>query len=195
MFAYNPIVEDRSGEIYATAMNNAAAANMAGLQDLGKGIASGIKATKQAVAMAVGGPAAASAVAAKDGGGDSGMLSSILESYSNRKMVEAKASSYDDIGKILQGGMFSNNPQASEAFSNIAKQKDPYQKVLAYEQIFDLLGPVSNAQMAQNRFGYSSSLANQQTAARNQVPANQAVPNQSAAMDVQGWAGRLKENR
>ena len=101
-------------------------------------------------------------------------IASIAGMYSDRKMAEAKASSYDDIGKILAGGMFSNNPEAAQAFSNIAKQKDPYKKTLAYEQIFDLLGPLSNAQMAQNRFGYSSELANQQAAARNQVPANKA---------------------
>lgn len=163
MFAYNPAIQDRSGEIIAEASNNAANIQAQSMMDFGQTIG--------------------------------GAISSLAGMYSDRKMMEAKASSYDDIGKILQGGMFSNNPQASEAFSNIAKQKDPYKKVLAYEGLFDLLGPISNAQMAQNRFGYSSSLANQQTAARNQVPANQAVPNQSAAMDVQGWAGRLKENR
>lgn len=142
MFAYNPTVNDRSGEILAQGIMQQNAIRASQQQELAGNI--------------------------------SDAIASIAGMYSDRKMAEAKASSYDDIGKILAGGMFSNNPEAAQAFSNIAKQKDPYKKTLAYEQIFDLLGPLSNAQMAQNRFGYSSELANQQAAARNQVPANKA---------------------
>ena len=80
-------------------------------------------------------------------------LAQIGEAYSERKQLEAKASSYDDIGKILNTAMFSNNPDAAAAFGNLQKEKDPRKKVMGYEQLFSLVGPMSNMMMAQGRMG------------------------------------------
>jgi len=80
-------------------------------------------------------------------------LAQIGEAYSQRKQLEAKASSYDDIGKILGTAMFSNNPDAMGALGNLQKEKDPRKKVMGYEQLFSLVGPMSNMMMAQGRMG------------------------------------------
>ena len=73
--------------------------------------------------------------------------------YAENKQLEAKASGYDDIGKILNTAMFSNNPDAAAAFGNLQKEKDPRKKVMGYEQLFSLVGPMSNMMMAQGRMG------------------------------------------
>ena len=82
-----------------------------------------------------------------------GGLQQLAGAYSENKQLEAKASSYDDIGKILNTAMFSQNPDAAAAFGNLQKEKDPRKKVMGYEQLFSLVGPMSNMMMAQGRMG------------------------------------------
>jgi hypothetical protein len=77
----------------------------------------------------------------------------IAGAYAENKQLEAKAGSYDDIGKILNTAMFKDNPDASAAFGNLQKEKDPRKKVMGYEQLFSLVGPMSNMMMAQGRMG------------------------------------------
>ena len=80
-------------------------------------------------------------------------LAQIGEAYSERKQLEAKASSYDDIGKILGTAMFSNNPDAMGALGNLQKEKDPRRKVMGYETLFGLVGPMGNYMMANRSSG------------------------------------------
>ena len=80
-------------------------------------------------------------------------IAGIAEAYAENKQLEAKASSYDDIGKILGTAMFSQNPDAMGALGNLQKEKDPRKKVMGYEQLFSLVGPMSNMMMAQGRLG------------------------------------------
>jgi hypothetical protein len=80
-------------------------------------------------------------------------LSDIADRYTERKELEAKASSYDDIGRIIGTAMFSENPDAMGALGNLQKEKDPRKKVMGYEQLFSLVGPMSNAMMAQRNAG------------------------------------------
>lgn len=82
-----------------------------------------------------------------------GGLQQLAGAYSENKQLEAKASSYDDIGKILNTAMFSQNPDAAAAFGNLQKEKDPRKKVMGYDQLFSLVGPMSNMMMAQGRLG------------------------------------------
>ena len=82
-----------------------------------------------------------------------GGLQQLAGAYSENKQLEAKASSYDDIGKILGTAMFSQNPDAMGALGNLQKEKDPRKKVMGYEQLFSLVGPMSNMMMAQGRMG------------------------------------------
>jgi hypothetical protein len=42
MFAYNPTVQDRSGELIAQGMNNASAMQMEGMQNFGQGLGQGL---------------------------------------------------------------------------------------------------------------------------------------------------------
>jgi hypothetical protein len=77
----------------------------------------------------------------------------VADAYAENKQLEAKAGSYDDIGKILNTAMFRDNPDASAAFGNLQKEKDPRKKVMGYEQLFSLVGPMSNMMMAQSRLG------------------------------------------
>ena len=81
----------------------------------------------------------------------------IADAYAENKQLEAKAGSYDDIGKILNTAMFKDNPDASAAFGNLQKEKDPRKKVMGYEQLFSLVGPMSNMMMAQGRMGLQQS--------------------------------------
>ena len=82
-----------------------------------------------------------------------GGLQQLAGAYSDNKQLEAKASSYDDIGKILNTAMFSQNPDAAAAFGNLQKEKDPRKKVMGYETLFGMVGPMSNMMMAQGRMG------------------------------------------
>ena len=82
-----------------------------------------------------------------------GALGQLAGAYSENRQLEAKASSYDDIGKILNTAMFSNNPDAAAAFGNLQKEKDPRKKVMGYEQLFSLVGPMSNMMMANRNSG------------------------------------------
>ena len=88
----------------------------------------------------------------------------IAGAYAENKQLEAKSGSYDDIGKILNTAMFSQNPDAAAAFGNLQKEKDPRKKVMGYEQLFSLVGPMSNMLMAQGRLGVQQ--AGQAQAAR-----------------------------
>ena len=80
-----------------------------------------------------------------------GALGQLAGAYSENRQLEAKASSYDDIGKILNTAMFKDNPDAAAAFGNLQKEKDARKKVMGYEQLFSMVGPMSNMMMAQGR--------------------------------------------
>jgi hypothetical protein len=77
----------------------------------------------------------------------------IADAYSKNKQLEAKAGSYDEVGKILGSAMFSNNPDAMDALKNLQKEKDARKKVMGYDQLFSVVGPMSNMMMAQGRMG------------------------------------------
>jgi hypothetical protein len=106
----------------------------------------------------------------------------IAGAYAENKQLEAKAGSYDDIGKILNTAMFRDNPDASAAFGNLQKEKDPRKKVMGYEQLFSLVGPMSNMMMAQGRMGVQQD--QQQLSARMPDLRNQA--NNTATVTGQG---------
>ena len=109
----------------------------------------------------------------------------IAGAYAENKQLEAKAGSYDDIGKILGTAMFSENPDAMGALGNLQKEKDPRKKVMGYEQLFSLVGPMSNFMMANQRIGVQQ--AGQAQAAR--MPG---VRNQAAAQaQVAAGQGRM----
>lgn len=82
-----------------------------------------------------------------------GALGQLAGAYSENRQLEAKASSYDDIGKILNTAMFKDNPDAAAAFGNLQKEKDARKKVMGYEALFSMVGPMSNMMMAQGRLG------------------------------------------
>ena len=109
----------------------------------------------------------------------------IAGAYAENKQLEAKAGSYDDIGKILNTAMFRDNPDASAAFGNLQKEKDPRKKVMGYEQLFSLVGPMSNMMMAQGRMGVQQD--QQQLSARMPDLRNQAA----AQAQVAGGQGRV----
>lgn len=82
-----------------------------------------------------------------------GALGQLAGAYSENRQLEAKASSYDDIGKILNTAMFKDNPDAAAAFGNLQKEKDARRKVMGYEALFSMVGPMSNMMMAQGNMG------------------------------------------
>lgn len=143
MFAYSPRTENRAGEIYmegqlasaemlADAERQAAEMRANAMLQFGQNVGAGIQSL---------------------GGSIGGGISDLANMYSENKQLEAKASSYDDIGKILGTAMFSQNPDAMGALGNLQKEKDPRKKVMGYEQLFSLVGPMSNMMMAQGRMG------------------------------------------
>jgi len=162
MFAYNPGVIDRSGEFLAQGMVGAAQANQQMYEQLGENVGGTIrKAGAAAAGFAMGGPAGAAM--AMQGGGERGgrggggapdsILSSIVGAYAENKAMETKAKSYDKIADILGSSMFSGNRGAMQAFADLRATEDPREKVMGYEQLFSMLGPMSNMMMAQNRLG------------------------------------------
>jgi hypothetical protein len=111
----------------------------------------------------------------------------IADAYAENKQLEAKAGSYDDIGKILNTAMFKDNPDASAAFGNLQKEKDPRKKVMGYEQLFSLVGPMSNMMMAQGRMGLQQS----GQLIQQRMPAERAQIN--AAAQVASGQGRMTQ--
>jgi hypothetical protein len=73
--------------------------------------------------------------------------------YAENKAMGVKAKSYDKIADILGSSMFSENKDAMQAFADLRAAEDPREKVMGYEQLFSMLGPMSNMMMAQNRLG------------------------------------------
>lgn len=103
-------------------------------------------------------------------------LQQLAGAYAENKQLEAKASSYDDIGKILGTAMFSQNPDAMGALGNLQKEKDPRKKVMGYEQLFSLVGPMSNMMMAQGRMG----MQQQGQQIQREMPTRRAMTNAAA---------------
>jgi hypothetical protein len=103
MFAYNPTVDDRSGEIKADGITSTAAINAAMMQQLGKDISKPIRTIGQAAAgFAMGGPAGAAMAAGGGGGGgadEGSVLGSFINAYANNKALEAKGTAYADFMK------------------------------------------------------------------------------------------------
>jgi len=127
MFAYNPTVNNRAGEIYGTNLKEAATYDADAIRtraeaDLAKalrqhqGIIDGVglvgDAAKKVVGFMVGGPAGAMAASSMGGGGGGGsagggdgLLGSIISSFANKKAMDAKDRAYtsffDKHGKDL----------------------------------------------------------------------------------------------
>lgn len=112
MFAYNPTVNDRSGEIIGTGMVGAAQTNAQMMSDLGQNIG--------------------------------GAISAIGGAYAENKAMKAKAQGYSQIADILGSSMFQNNDAVQGYLGELRKNKDPYAQVMGYEQLFNVVGPLSN---------------------------------------------------
>ena len=121
MFAFNPGVNDTSGQI------------------LGQGVVNAANTTAQANVKLV-----------DDIGGS---LMGLAGAYADKSAMKAKAQSYAKIGDILGDTMFSENPNAMNALSELKKSKNPYEAVMGYEALFNMAGPMSNAMMAGRRVG------------------------------------------
>jgi hypothetical protein len=119
MFAFNPGVNDTSGQI------------------LGQGVVNAANTTAQANVKMV-----------DDIGGS---LMGLAGAYADKSAMKAKAQSYAKIGDILGDTMFSENPNAMNALSELKKSKNPYEAVMGYEALFNMAGPMSNAMMAGRR--------------------------------------------
>ena len=80
-----------------------------------------------------------------------GSLMGLAGAYADKSAMKAKAQSYAKIGDILGDTMFSENPNAMNALSELKKSKNPYEAVMGYEALFNMAGPMSNAMMAGRR--------------------------------------------
>jgi hypothetical protein len=169
MFQYNPTVNNISGQIYGQGLERAAGYDAQGIlaqaeADLiraqrrhqaildGAGLVGDV--AKTAVGFAVGGPAGAAMASGGGGeGGGGGLLSTIANLYADKKSMETKAKSYDKIGEILGSAMFSKNDPGMGALAELRASEDPREKVMGYEQLFSMLGPMSNMMMANRNAG------------------------------------------
>lgn len=86
-----------------------------------------------------------------------GALMSIGKKYADNKAMKTKAKSYAHIADILGSSMFGKNAAVQGFLGEIKGMKDPEAQVMGYEQLFNLVGPLSNAQMAQTRFEQATS--------------------------------------
>ena len=157
MFAYDPTVNDMSGQIMGQGMIGAAETNANTMANLGNNIG--------------------------------GALASIGGMYAENKGLEAKAKGYDQVGKILGDSMFKNNPAVGTYLSELRTMKNPMERISGYETLFGLAGSMSNAMMAQGRFGLQqqapyveAGLKNQQNIASGNVPHGGAAPQSPAGM-------------
>ena len=82
-----------------------------------------------------------------------GALQSIGGMYAENKAMKAKAQGYSQIADILGSSMFQNNSAVKGFLSEIKGNKDPYAQVMGYEQLFNVLGPLSNAMNTGARLG------------------------------------------
>jgi hypothetical protein len=82
-----------------------------------------------------------------------GALQSIGGMYAENKAMKAKAQGYSQIADILGSSMFQNNSAVKGFLSDIKSNKDPYAQVMGYEQLFNVLGPLSNAMNTGARLG------------------------------------------
>jgi hypothetical protein len=106
MFAYNPGIQNRSGEYLAQGVLGAAQANQQMYEQLGEDVGGTIRQAGQAAAgFAMGGPAGAAM--AMQGGGERGgrgggggspdsVLGSFVSAYADNKALEAKGEAYGD---------------------------------------------------------------------------------------------------
>jgi hypothetical protein len=109
MFAYNPGIQDRSGEYLAQGALGAAQANQQMYEQIGEDVGGTIRKAGEAIAgFAMGGPAGAAM--AMQGGGERGgrggggssansVLGSFVSAYADNKALEAKGSAYGDFMK------------------------------------------------------------------------------------------------
>ena len=143
MFAYNPTVNDRSGEFLAAGQVGAAQANSQMMQGLGENIGQ--------------------------------TLQSLGAMYAEEKGLQAEAAGFDHIGEILGGSMFKDDPAIGGLLGNLRKEKNARMKIAGYNALFNMAGPISNSQMARQRFGVQQNapLAKAQYGAASQVAAGQ----------------------
>jgi hypothetical protein len=82
-----------------------------------------------------------------------GALQSLGSMYAEEKGLQAEAAGYDRIGEILGGSMFKDDPAIGGLLGNLRKEKNARMKIAGYNALFNMAGPISNSQMAQQRFG------------------------------------------
>jgi hypothetical protein len=91
MFAYNPGVIDRSGEIRAAADIARTQRQQQAMMD-GAGLVGDV--AKTAVGFAVGGPAGAAMASGGGGGGGGDLIGTLVSSFANKKAMDAKDKAY-----------------------------------------------------------------------------------------------------
>lgn len=79
-------------------------------------------------------------------------LQSLGAMYAEEKGLQAEAAGYDHIGEILGGSMFKDDPAIGGLLGNLRKEKNARMKIAGYNALFNMAGPISNSQMAQQRF-------------------------------------------
>jgi len=110
-----------------------------------------------------------------------GAIGQFAGQYADNKAMGVKAKSYDKIADILGSSMFSENKDAMQAFADLRAAEDPREKVMGYEQLFSMLGPMSNMMMAQDRLGVQ-----QQGQMMNSPGVRAAIGNQTAITNEGG---------
>ena len=153
MFAYNPTTQNRSGEILATGVMNAAQANAQMYNQLGEDIGGTIrKAGQAAVGFATGGPAGAAMAMRGSGEGDGGgsMLQSIVGAYAQKEQNKNDAKIYGNLMKIVAPAFGEDGNAMLEQWNSLESDRD---KARFGSTLFSSLGQISNMYMANRNAG------------------------------------------
>jgi hypothetical protein len=98
-----------------------------------------------------------------------GALKSLGSMYAEEKGLQAEAAGYDHIGEILGGSMFKDDPAIGGLLGNLRKEKNARMKIAGYNALFNMAGPISNSQMARQRFGVQQAAPAAAAGARNEA--------------------------
>jgi hypothetical protein len=98
-----------------------------------------------------------------------GALANLGGMYAQNKGLEAEAAGYDRIGEILGGSMFKDDPAIGGLLGSLRKEKNARMKIAGYNALFNMAGPISNSQMAQQRFGVQQGAPAAAAGARNEA--------------------------
>ena len=98
-----------------------------------------------------------------------GALQSLGSMYAEEKGLQAEAAGYDRIGEILGGSMFKDDPAIGGLLGSLRKEKNARMKIAGYNALFNMAGPISNSQMAQQRFGVQQGAPAAAAGARNEA--------------------------